>query len=67
MDPSSSSSPSLPQSLHLAMAALLGASFMAISAFYIHRRTVDHDPPQTSFCNHRRTRTRARIRRELRR
>jgi AMP deaminase len=24
------------------MAALLGASFMAISAFYIHRRTVDH-------------------------
>ncbi|RDX92539.1 AMP deaminase, partial [Mucuna pruriens] len=40
MDPSSSSS--LPSSLHLAMAALLGASFMAISAFYIHRRTVDH-------------------------
>lgn len=40
MDPSSSTS--LPQSLHLAMAALLGASFMAISAFYIHRRTVDH-------------------------
>ncbi|XP_020238954.1 probable AMP deaminase [Cajanus cajan] len=37
MDPSS-----LPPSLHLAMAALLGASFMAISAFYIHRRTVDH-------------------------
>ncbi|ESW25852.1 hypothetical protein PHAVU_003G070600 [Phaseolus vulgaris] len=40
MDPSSSSS--LPPSLHLAMAALLGASFMAISAFYMHRRTVDH-------------------------
>lgn len=39
MDPSSSMS--LPPSLHLAMAALLGASFMAISAFYIHRRTVD--------------------------
>ncbi|KAK7386943.1 hypothetical protein VNO78_27333 [Psophocarpus tetragonolobus] len=38
MDPSSP----LPHSLHLAMAALLGASFMAISAFYIHRRTVDH-------------------------
>lgn len=40
MDPSSSTS--LPPSLHLAMAALLGASFMAISAFYIHRRSVDH-------------------------
>ncbi|MED6155613.1 hypothetical protein PIB30_006786 [Stylosanthes scabra] len=40
MDPSSSMS--LPPSMHLAMAALLGASFMAISAFYIHRRTVDH-------------------------
>ncbi|XP_057416255.1 probable AMP deaminase isoform X2 [Lotus japonicus] len=40
MDPSSSMS--LPPALHLAMAALLGASFMAISAFYIHRRTVDH-------------------------
>ncbi|KAL2344466.1 hypothetical protein Fmac_005751 [Flemingia macrophylla] len=39
MNPSSSSS--LPPSLHLAVAALLGASFMAISAFYIHRRTVD--------------------------
>ncbi|XP_027346406.1 probable AMP deaminase isoform X2 [Abrus precatorius] len=35
-------SSSLPPTLHLAMAALLGASFMAISAFYIHRRTVDH-------------------------
>ncbi|OMP11724.1 hypothetical protein COLO4_03714, partial [Corchorus olitorius] len=29
-------------SLHLAMAALLGASLMAISAFYIHKRSVDH-------------------------
>ncbi|KAG4924273.1 hypothetical protein JHK87_049813 [Glycine soja] len=38
MDPSSS----LPPSLHLAIAALLGASFMALSAFYIHRHTVDH-------------------------
>lgn len=38
MDPSSS----LPPSLHLAMAALLGASFMALSAFYIHRCTVEH-------------------------
>ncbi|KAF2299567.1 hypothetical protein GH714_038178 [Hevea brasiliensis] len=28
-------------SLHLAMAALVGASLMAISAFYIHKRTVD--------------------------
>ncbi|RYR18001.1 hypothetical protein Ahy_B03g062644 isoform C [Arachis hypogaea] len=56
MDPSSSMS--LPPSMHLAMAALLGASFMAISAFYIHRRTVDHvlhrlvevrrGPPRTS-------------------
>ncbi|RYR64959.1 hypothetical protein Ahy_A03g010976 isoform A [Arachis hypogaea] len=56
MDPSSSMS--LPPSMHLAMAALLGASFMAISAFYIHRRTVDHvlhrlvevrrRPPRTS-------------------
>ncbi|CAL0330951.1 unnamed protein product [Lupinus luteus] len=36
MDPSSYSSP-----LHLAMAAFFGASFMAISAFYIHRRTLD--------------------------
>lgn len=34
MDSSSSS-------LHLAMAALVGASFMAISAFYIHKRAVD--------------------------
>ncbi|KAK6252641.1 hypothetical protein QUC31_014361 [Theobroma cacao] len=29
-------------SLHLAMAALVGASLMAISAFYIHKRSVDH-------------------------
>ncbi|KAL4302337.1 hypothetical protein GQ457_10G025330 [Hibiscus cannabinus] len=29
-------------SLHLAMAALVGASLMAVSAFYIHRRSVDH-------------------------
>lgn len=29
-------------SLHLAMAALLGASLMAVSAFYIHKRSVDH-------------------------
>lgn len=28
-------------SLHLAMAALAGASLMAISAFYIHKRSVD--------------------------
>lgn len=36
MDPSSSA-----RSLHLAMAAFLGASLMAVSAFYIHKRTVD--------------------------
>ncbi|OIW02119.1 hypothetical protein TanjilG_26659 [Lupinus angustifolius] len=35
------SSSSTPSTLHLAMAALFGASFMALSAFYIHRRTVD--------------------------
>lgn len=35
MDPSSTSS------LQLAMAALVGASMMAISAFYIHKRAVD--------------------------
>ncbi|KAL5761882.1 hypothetical protein ACOSP7_018146 [Xanthoceras sorbifolium] len=35
MDSSSSSS------VHLVMAALVGASLMAISAFYIHKRTVD--------------------------
>ncbi|XP_057949188.1 AMP deaminase-like [Malania oleifera] len=35
----SSSSPA--SSLHLAMAALIGASVMAISAFYIHKRSVD--------------------------
>lgn len=38
MDPSSW----LPPSLHLAVAVLLGASFMALSAFYIHRCTVEH-------------------------
>ncbi|XP_031247408.1 AMP deaminase-like, partial [Pistacia vera] len=36
MDSSSSAS-----SLHLAMAALVGASLMAISAFFIHKRSVD--------------------------
>ncbi|WVZ23269.1 hypothetical protein V8G54_001813 [Vigna mungo] len=40
MEPSSSTS--LPPLLHIVMAGLLGASFMAISAFYMHRRTVDH-------------------------
>ncbi|KAK9750841.1 hypothetical protein RND81_02G225800 [Saponaria officinalis] len=34
MDPS-------PTSLHLAMAAFFGASLMAISAFFIHKRSVD--------------------------
>ncbi|KAJ7953738.1 AMP deaminase [Quillaja saponaria] len=38
MDSSSSSTTS---SLHLAMAALVGASLMAISAFYIHKRSVN--------------------------
>ncbi|PIA62452.1 hypothetical protein AQUCO_00200458v1 [Aquilegia coerulea] len=40
---SSSSSSFSPEvsSLQLAMAALIGASFMAISAFYIHKRSVD--------------------------
>ncbi|KAF7809189.1 putative AMP deaminase [Senna tora] len=37
MDPPSST----PASLHLAMAALVGASLMALSAFYIHKRSVD--------------------------
>ncbi|GLT64239.1 hypothetical protein SLA2020_367450 [Shorea laevis] len=44
MDSSSSScsfSSSTSSSLHLAMAALVGASLMAISAFYIHKRSVD--------------------------
>lgn len=36
MDSSSSSSP-----FHLALATLFGASVMAISAFYIHKRSVD--------------------------
>ncbi|VVA27707.1 PREDICTED: AMP deaminase [Prunus dulcis] len=40
---SSSSSSSAPStsSLHLAMAAFVGASLMAVSAFYIHKRSVD--------------------------
>lgn len=37
MDSSSSSSPPF----HLALATLFGASVMAISAFYIHKRSVD--------------------------
>ncbi|KAJ4829714.1 hypothetical protein Tsubulata_035090 [Turnera subulata] len=41
MDSSSSSSSPSASSLHLAMAALVGASLMAISAFYIHKRSVD--------------------------
>uniref|UniRef100_A0A6M2EHV2 AMP deaminase n=1 Tax=Populus davidiana TaxID=266767 RepID=A0A6M2EHV2_9ROSI len=36
-----SSSPSPSSSLQLAMAALVGASLMAISAFFIHKRSVD--------------------------
>ncbi|XP_030480378.2 AMP deaminase [Cannabis sativa] len=39
MEPSCS--PSAASSLHIAMAALVGASIMAISAFFIHRRSVD--------------------------
>ncbi|KAG2707293.1 hypothetical protein I3843_05G130000 [Carya illinoinensis] len=35
------SSSSYTSSLHLAMAALVGASLMAISAFYCHKRSVD--------------------------
>ncbi|KAA8529476.1 hypothetical protein F0562_033725 [Nyssa sinensis] len=41
MDSSSSSSSQAVSSLHLALAALFGASVMAISAFYIHKRSVD--------------------------
>lgn len=41
MDSSSSSSFSSTSSIHLAMAAFVGASLMAISAFYIHKRSVD--------------------------
>ena len=41
MESSSSSSSSLTSSLHLAMAALVEASIMAISAFYIHKRSID--------------------------
>ncbi|XP_073272717.1 AMP deaminase-like isoform X2 [Primulina huaijiensis] len=29
-------------SLHLAMAALVGASFVAVSAYYMHRKTLNH-------------------------
>jgi AMP deaminase len=38
---SSMDSSSPTSSLHLAMAALVGASLIAISAFYIHKRSVD--------------------------
>nr|XP_011463511.1 PREDICTED: AMP deaminase-like isoform X2 [Fragaria vesca subsp. vesca] len=38
---SSSSSTSSTSALNLAMAALVGASLMAVSAFYIHKRSVD--------------------------
>lgn len=31
----------MPASLHMAMAAFVGASLMALSAFYIHKRSVD--------------------------
>ncbi|KAK6922075.1 AMP deaminase [Dillenia turbinata] len=41
MDSSSSASSSSASTLHLAMAAFFGASLMAISAFYIHKRSVD--------------------------
>ncbi|POO00043.1 AMP deaminase [Trema orientale] len=39
MESSSSSSATSP--IHIAMAALVGASIMAVSAFYIHKRSVD--------------------------
>ena len=38
---SASSSASAASSLHMAMAALVGSSIMAVSAFYIHKRSVD--------------------------
>ncbi|XP_058194280.1 probable AMP deaminase isoform X1 [Rhododendron vialii] len=41
MDSSSSSSSPSSSSLNLALAALFGASVMAISAFFIHKRSVD--------------------------
>ncbi|KAM0987303.1 hypothetical protein ACFXTH_011440 [Malus domestica] len=41
MDSSSASSAPSASSVHLAMAAFVGASLMAISAFYIHKRSVD--------------------------
>ncbi|KAL6983553.1 AMP deaminase [Sarracenia purpurea var. burkii] len=41
MDSSSSPSSHAVSSMHLALAALFGASVMAISAFYLHKRSVD--------------------------
>ncbi|KAM1034541.1 hypothetical protein PS1_038235 [Malus domestica] len=41
MDSSSSSLAPSASSVHLAMAAFVGASLMAISAFYTHKRNVD--------------------------
>ncbi|KAI8528464.1 hypothetical protein RHMOL_Rhmol12G0150200 [Rhododendron molle] len=41
MDSSSSSSSPSASSINLALAALFGASVMAISAFFIHKRSVD--------------------------
>ncbi|KAM1352697.1 hypothetical protein ACFX14_032319 [Malus domestica] len=41
MDSSSASSAPSASSVHLAMAAFIGASLMAISAFYIHKCSVD--------------------------
>ncbi|XP_047319879.1 probable AMP deaminase [Impatiens glandulifera] len=38
---SSSLSPAPSSSIHLALAALFGASVMAVSAFFLHKRTVD--------------------------
>lgn len=34
--------PSPSYALHLAVAALVGASFAAASAYYMHRKTLDH-------------------------
>ncbi|KAM1925933.1 hypothetical protein ACFX13_033166 [Malus domestica] len=41
MDSSSASSAPSASSVHLAMAAFIGTSLMAISAFYIHKRSID--------------------------
>lgn len=41
MDSSSSSSSAPASKAHLALAAFFGASVMAISAFYLHRRSLD--------------------------